>query len=321
MGKIRVKTIGIEDDEKTEKKKAKERAEAKRIEAAKKLGQETKAEAEKRQAVGEQKPQNNAEQNAKKTQTEKPTDSKTTEKSEETTESSDSAVQREVSHSSEGSKAAKQSKYKSKTSKKGKVRSKTYTDSAKMVDKNKKYTLAEALALLPKMKRTKFDETVELHINTHEKGVSGSLTLPHGTGKTMKVEIADYAADPKHLEELVKKIEGGQINFDILIATPDSMVHLAKAARHLGPRGLMPNPKNGTVHPKPEEAAKKFAGGQINFKTEAKAPIIHMTVGKVSFEQKQLSDNINAIFKAVKAQNIKNVTLKSTMSPGIKITV
>ena len=295
MGKIRVKTIGIEEDEKTEKKKAKERAEAKRIEAAKKLGQETKAEAEKRQAVGE-------------------TGTKEEPKlSEETDEPSN---KREKAENKEVKKTKKE-----KFAKKGKVRSKTYADSAKLVDKNKKYTLAEALALLPKLKRTKFDETVELHINTHEKGVSGSLTLPHGTGKTMKVEIADYTADPKNLEELVKKIEGGQINFDILIATPESMVHLAKVARFLGPRGLMPNPKNGTVHPKPEEAAKKFAGGQMNFKTEAKAPIIHMTVGKVSFEEKQLNENINAIFKAVKTQNIKNVTLKSTMSPGIKIVV
>jgi large subunit ribosomal protein L1 len=300
MGKVRVKTIGIEEDEKEQKKKAKERAEAKRIEAAKKLGQETKAEAEaeaeKRQAVGEPK-EKLSEQPITKAQPDSTEGNKTEENVE------------------------KKPKKKEKFAKKGKVRSKTYTDSAKMVDKNKKYTLAEALTLLPKLKRTKFDETVELHINTHEKGVSGSLTLPHGTGKTMKVEIADYAADPKHLEELVKKIEGGQINFDILIATPDSMVHLAKVAKHLGPRGLMPNPKNGTVHPKPEEAAKKFAGGQINFKTEAKAPIIHITVGKVSFGQHQLNDNINAIFKAVKAQNIKNVTLKSTMSPGIKITV
>lgn len=295
MGKIRVKTIGIEEDEKTEKKKAKERAEAKRIEAAKKLGQETKAEAEKRQAVGE---------------TGTKGEPKVSEETDEPSNKREKAENREV-------KKTKKEKF----AKKGKIRSKTYADSAKLVDKNKKYTLSEALALLPKLKRTKFDETVELHINTHEKGVSGSLTLPHGTGKTMKVEIADYTADPKSLEELVKKIEGGQINFDILIATPESMVHLAKVARFLGPRGLMPNPKNGTVHTKPEEAAKKFAGGQMNFKTEAKAPIIHMTVGKVSFEEKQLSENINAIFKAVKTQNIKNVTLKSTMSPGIKIVV
>jgi large subunit ribosomal protein L1 len=292
MGKIRVKTIGVEEDEKDQKKKAKEKAEAKRIEAAKKAGQEAKA----------------AEQTL---------DEATEGKAKDAQEAA--SVKDSVEPKKE--KNEKKTKKEKFQTKKSKPHSSKYLKVADLVDKNKKYSIKEALDILPRLKTAKFDETVELHINTHEKGVSGSITLPHGTGKQMKVETADYTADPKHVDELIKKINAGQIDFDILIATPDTMSQLAKVARVLGPRGLMPNPKNGTVHPKPAEAAKKFEGGQINFKTEPKAPIIHMTVGKVSFDEKQLNENINAIFKAVQTKNIKNVTLKSTMSPGIKLSL
>lgn len=197
--------------------------------------------------------------------------------------------------------------------------SEKYLAVVKEVDRNRKYALSEALTLLEKIKYTKFDETVELHINTSEKGVSGSVTLPHGTGKETRVVIANYAADAKHVDDLIKEIESGQINFDVLIATPDTMPKLARVARVLGPRGLMPNPKNGTVTPKPEDIAKKFAGGQINFKTESKFPIVHLAVGKLSFGEKKLTDNIKTVLHAIQAKQVKNVTLKSTMSPGIKL--
>jgi large subunit ribosomal protein L1 len=299
MGKIRVKTIGIEGDEKDQKKKAKDKAEAKRIEAAKKAGQAASA-----KGSGEPKEAKAAEQ--------------TLDEVTESTAKNAQEIETPVATKAKTEKKTKKEKFQTK---KSKPHSSKYLKVADQVDRNKKYTLKEALEILPKLKTANFDETVELHINTHEKGVSGSITLPHGTGKQMKVETADYTTDSKHVDELIKNINAGQIDFDILIATPDTMVHLAKVARVLGPRGLMPNPKNGTVHPKPAEAAKKFEGGQINFKTEPKAPIIHMTFGKVSFEQKQLNENINAIFKAVQSKNIKNVTLKSTMSPGIKLSL
>lgn len=200
-----------------------------------------------------------------------------------------------------------------------KAHSTHYNEVATKVEKNKKYSLTEALPLLEKVKLAKFDETVELHINTTEKGLSGSVTLPHGTGKETRVVIANAGTDPKHVEELVKNIESGKIDFDILIATPETMPKLAKVARVLGPRGLMPNPKNGTVTPKPEVIAKQYAGGQINFKTEAKHPIMHMAVGKVSFGEKKLAENIKTAITAVKPKNIKTITLASTMSPGIKL--
>lgn len=200
-------------------------------------------------------------------------------------------------------------------------RSKKYNRVSMLVDKTKVYSLVEALKLLPTLRLATFDESVELHINTHTTGVSGSIVLPHGTGKQTRVAILAPAKDQEAADALLKEIESGTINFDVLIATPDAMPKLAKVARILGPRGLMPNPKNGTVTQKPEEAAKKFAGGQINFKTESKAPVIHLTVGKLSFTPAQLMENIKVAVSAVQTKNIKNITLKSTMSPGLKIQI
>ena len=189
--------------------------------------------------------------------------------------------------------------------------SQKYSDLSESVDKKKTYSLNEGLSLLEKLQRGKFDETVELHLNTVSTGISGNVTLPNGTGKKTRVAIANDA--------LISEIEKGVINFDILVAEPSMMVKLAKVARILGPRGLMPNPKNGTISPKPEEVVKKYEGGQISFKTEAKFPILHLTVGKVSFGSKKLEENIDTLVKAVKKANIRNATLKSTMSPGIKV--
>ncbi len=305
VGKVRVKTIGSEEDEKEQKKKDKARAEAKRIEAAKKQGEAEKA---------AQKESIDKEAEEKKSSSQKESKKET---------ASNPATTKDVAEGEKGGekeeKKVKKTKKEKFQKKKAQSHSSKYLEVVKLIDKNKTYKLKEALEILPKLKTAKFDETVELHINTHEKGVSGNLTLPHGTGKKARIEIADNSTDPKHVTELVKKIESGNIDFDILIATPDTMVHLAKVARYLGPRGLMPNPKNGTVSPKPQEASKKFEGGQINFKTEPKASIIHLSVGKLSFEEKQLNENIKAVLQAVQSSNIKNVTLKSTMSPGIKI--
>jgi large subunit ribosomal protein L1 len=186
-----------------------------------------------------------------------------------------------------------------------------YQDAVKLLEKGKNYKVTEALELLPKLTVAKFDETVELHINTTSTGIVGNMVLPHGTGKQTRVAIAT--------EEIISEIEKGIINFDVLIAEPMIMAKLAKVARILGPKGLMPNPKYGTVTPKPEEAAKKFEGGQINFKTESKFPLLHLTVGKVSFGADKLQDNIKVALQSVQTKNIKTVTLKSTMSPGMKI--
>lgn len=214
----------------------------------------------------------------------------------------------------------KKSSYKEKVVGKISNKSPRHSQNKAMVEQNKLYTLSESLDLLLQMKRSKFDETVELHFNTANKGVSGSITLPHGTGKQTKVAIIS-SKDPATADRLIEEIANGNINFDILIATPDAMPRLAKVARILGPKGLMPNPKNGTVTAKPEEVAEKYAGGQTNFKAEAKLPLLHMSVGKLSFGKEKLMDNIKAAINAVENKNIKKATLKSTMSAGIKIQI
>lgn len=206
---------------------------------------------------------------------------------------------------------------KAKKQKKAHERSKRYKNVAGLVDKTKLYPLAEAIVLVKKTSLTRFDGTVELHVNLNpasigEKGdFRGSVTLPHGTGKEVRVAIADDA--------LVAAIEAGKIDFDVLVAHPSMMSKLAKVAKTLGPKGLMPNPKNGTVSPTPEKRAKELAHGQVNFKAEPGNPIVHMPVGKISFEDEKLKANVTAIFTAIGNNKILRATLCSTMGPGIKV--
>ncbi|MCL5114049.1 MAG: 50S ribosomal protein L1 [Patescibacteria group bacterium] len=190
-------------------------------------------------------------------------------------------------------------------------RSEKFQTNIKLIDKNKLYSLSDALKILSEFKKSKFDETVELHVNTNIDSLSANVTLPHGSGKTTKVAVAD--------DKLIAEIEKGKINFDILVSTPSMMPKLAKVARILGPRKLMPNPKNGTITQDPEKLIKKFGEGLINLRTETKAPIIHLSVGKISFGEKKLTDNIMTLIEAIKKENIAKAVLKSTMSPGIKI--
>lgn len=278
MGKIRVKTFGDEVTEEAEKlKKATKNA-------------EKKARSESSGQAREEASEEPSEEEVKTESPETPREEVTT--SEET---------------------VPQAKAKTKKTKfiKKKVRSNIYKTKLMEIEKNKVYSLAQGIELLRKVKIAKFDETVELHINTTEPGINGTVKLPHGTGKEIRIAIADDA--------VLAEVEKGKVNFDILIATPDMMPKLARVARILGPRGLMPNPKNGTISAEPQEAAKKFQGGQISFKTESKVPLMHLSVGKTSFEDKQLSENIKTVITAIKKDRIRKITLKSTMSPGIKI--
>jgi len=203
-----------------------------------------------------------------------------------------------------------------------KARSQKYTESAKLVDKTKVYALDEAIALVKKTSYTTFDGSVELHMNLNpntlgekkeKKDFRGSVSLPHGTGKQVRVVAAD--------EAILKDIEAGIINFDILVSHPSLMPKLAKVARILGPKGLMPNPKTGTVTEDVEKRIKELSRGQINFKTEPENPIIHLMVGKVSFNDVKLLANINAVLDAVGRNKILKVTLSATMGPGIRIIV
>jgi len=219
----------------------------------------------------------------------------------------------------ESGESPEESKKKASKEKKIRVRSKRYVEKSSLVDKNKLYPVVDAIGLMKQTSLTKFDGTVELHVNLNpqvlgdKKDLRGSVTLPHGTGKEVKVVIAD--------DKILDEVTAGKINFDILVAHPSMMPKLAKVARILGPKGLMPNPKNGTVTPDPEKRAKELSHGQVNFKTEPDQPLIHMIVGKVSFDDKKLVENINAVLKAVGTSKISKATIAATMGPGVKIAI
>ena len=202
--------------------------------------------------------------------------------------------------------------------KKKKVETKTtgknYLTAVAKIDKNKSYSPAEAIKIIKEIAYDNFNETVELVINVTEKGIRGNVALPNGTGKEVKVKIAD--------EELISAIEkGGKIDIDILVATPDMMPKLSKIAKILGPRGLMPNPKTNTISPKPEELALSLSKGQINFKTETNFPIIHTIIGKLDFDDKKLLENLAVLIKAIGKDKIVSLFLKSTMSPAVKLAI
>ncbi len=222
-------------------------------------------------------------------------------------------------------------------------RGKKYIESAKLVDRTQLYDTEEAVALVKKTAGAKFDETVEVHIRTGCDGrhadqqIRGAVVLPHGTGKTVRVLVfakgvkADEAqaagADYVGGEELVPRIQKeGWLDFDVVVATPDMMGVVGRLGRVLGPKGLMPNPKAGTVTMDVTKAIADIKAGKIEYRLD-KTNIIHCPIGKASFTEEQLAENFkaltDAIIKArpaaVKGQFLKSVTLTSTMGPGVKV--
>jgi len=181
------------------------------------------------------------------------------------------------------------------------------------VDPQKKYELKEAVKLLKSTNITKFVSTVTLHLNlvTKDTPTRVELTFPFVAGATKRVAIVT--------DELLKDIEKGKLEFDILVTSPAFMPKLAKYAKVLGPKGLMPSPKAGTVTSDPEKKAKEFAGGKTMVKAEAKFPLMHVTVGKIDQKEEELIANIQALLDGVKLKNVTKATLASTMSPGIKL--
>lgn len=210
------------------------------------------------------------------------------------------------------------------------------------VDKNKVYTLKEASSLVKDVNITKFDASVDLHVRLGvdpkkaDQSIRGTVSLPHGTGKTKKVLVLcppDKEADAKSagadfvgLDEFIQKIEGGWVDVDVIIATPSVMPKIGKLGKVLGPRNLMPNPKTGTVTNDVAAAVNEVKGGKIAFKID-KAGIIHASIGRVSFAPEKITENsqelINAIIKAkpatAKGTYLKSVFMASSMSPGIAI--
>ncbi|MFS8159233.1 MAG: hypothetical protein ACMG6E_03295, partial [Candidatus Roizmanbacteria bacterium] len=198
-----------------------------------------------------------------------------------------------------------------KSTTKGHKRGKAYLKAKSTLDSSKSYTLTESIEKLKKGAYVKFDETFELHLNVKETGIKGEVILPHATGKTVRVVVVD--------DDLLEKLEEGTIDFDVLITHPSFMPKLAKFAKTLGPKGLMPNPKSGTVTIDTDAALKKFSGGTIRFKTEPKAPLIHFGIGKMSMKDAELEENIKGFVKAVGTDKIEAVYLCTTMTPSMRI--
>jgi large subunit ribosomal protein L1 len=221
---------------------------------------------------------------------------------------------------------------------------KRYQDLAKLVDRNRVYPIAEAVALAKETSAVKFDASVEAHLRLGvdprhaDQMVRGTVVLPHGTGKVVRVavfaqgekaqEALRAGADEVGAEDLVKKIEAGWLEFDVAVATPDVMGQVGRLGRILGRRGLMPNPKAGTVTFDIERAVKEVKGGRVEFKVD-KGAIIHCPVGKASFDEAQLSENLAALVDAVnrakpsgaKGQYLRTLSIATTMGPGIRVDI
>ena len=224
-------------------------------------------------------------------------------------------------------------------------RGKKYQDAVKAFDKKEQYDVADAISIVKKNATAKFDETIELHLRTGcdgrhaEQQIRGAVVLPHGTGKAVKVLVfakgakADEAtaagADLVGADELIPRIQNdGWLDFDVVVATPDMMGVVGRLGRVLGPKGLMPNPKAGTVTMDVTKAVNDIKAGKIEYRLD-KTNIIHVPVGKASFTDEQLNDNFQSLMGAInkakpaslKGQYIKSATLTSTMGPGVKLNV
>ncbi|WP_297519777.1 50S ribosomal protein L1 [uncultured Clostridium sp.] len=220
---------------------------------------------------------------------------------------------------------------------------KNYVESAKLVDKNALYTPAEALELAVKTAKAKFDETIELHVRLGvdprhaDQQVRGAVVLPHGTGRTVRVlvfakgakaeEAKAAGADFVGAEDLLQKIQGENwFDFDVVVATPDMMGVVGRLGRVLGPKGLMPNPKSGTVTFDVTKAIEDIKAGKVEYRVD-KTAIVHCPIGKKSFGDKKLEENFKALMEALvkakpaaaKGQYLKSVSVSSTMGPGAKI--
>lgn len=219
---------------------------------------------------------------------------------------------------------------------------KKYSDAVQKIQKDKKYSVAEGFNLLPQVAYAKFDEAVDVAFNLGvdpkhaDQMVRGALVLPHGIGKSVRVAVlakgdkakeAEAAgADVVGAEDLIEKISGGWMEFDKMVATPDMMIALSKVAKILGPRGLMPNPKLGTVTMDVSKAVKEQKLGKVEYRTE-KTGIIHIVIGRKSFGPQKLKENFDVLASALikakpptsKGSYLKNITLSTTMSPGIPL--
>lgn len=205
-----------------------------------------------------------------------------------------------------------------------KYRSKKYLEAQEKVDKTKAYTLDEALKLVKEASYSKFDGTVELHINTSQKNLRGLVSLPFSSGKTLKVAAlgkgaADSGADIIVDDAMLSDIEKGRINFDVLVVSPDQMPKIARMAKVLGPRGLMPNPKSGTISDDLKKAVAELQGGKTEYKTQKDSQVIHLSVGKINQDPTELLANIKTLYQVLGKSRVKGMILAPSMGPAIKV--
>lgn len=191
-------------------------------------------------------------------------------------------------------------------------RGKKYKKAKKKIDSQKTYKAKKAIELVKDTSYSSFDGTVEAHITCKKEGASAKVTLPHSTGKEKKVEFANA--------DTIKKLKKGKIDFDILLATKEMMPKLVPFAKELGPKGLMPNPKAGTLV-KSKKEAENFDSKTLLLKTDKTVPVIHASIGKVSMPAKKIKDNLDAVIEAVGKRNIQKVHLAATMSPSVKVAI
>jgi large subunit ribosomal protein L1 len=194
-----------------------------------------------------------------------------------------------------------------------KVRSAKYQSARALIDRTIDYPLDQAVEMVKRVSYSKFPGTITLHVNLKKEMRPTELSLPFSTGKTVRVAIAN--------DELLAALGEGKIDFDVLIATPQMMPKLAKFARVLGPKGLMPNPKNGTVTNDPEAKKSTLATGSITLKNEKKSPLVHVRVGKTTQPNEELVANVAAMIKAIGVFNVTKATIAPSMGPGVKIKV
>jgi len=207
---------------------------------------------------------------------------------------------------------SEEEKQEKKKRKEPRVRGKKWTEAKAQVNRTKEYKIKDAIKLVKKTSYSKFDGTMEIHLVVQKTGININITLPYSAGKEKKVELAN--------EETIKKLSKGKIDFDILVATAEMMPKLVPFAKLLGPKGLMPNPKNKTLVKDPK-MAEEFSGNSISIKTEKEAPLIHTTFGKVSQKEEELVKNFETVVKAISAKQIVKAYIKASMSPAVKVKI
>lgn len=227
-------------------------------------------------------------------------------------------IKQEIKEAREEAKEETRKETREKSVRKAPKHGKKYREVATKIDREKSYEIEEAIALVRQTTTSKFDASIELHIRIDKKteNIRGTVNLPGGAAKSKKViEITEKNAD-----EFIENVKAGKLDFDLVVTTPSMMPKIAQLAKVLGPKGLMPNPKTGTVTEDPKKAAEEFRGGKLEFKTD-KSNIVHVLAGRISFKDEDIKANIDTIFAALPKGKVASAYLASSMGPSIRLAI